>query len=59
MIDYRIYVLNAASGRGIGTDVACGSRAEVCAIAWKMLPDARSSAEIWSGRKLIAVIGAT
>ncbi len=59
MIDYRIYVLSAARGRGAGTDVECGSRAEVCAMAWKMLPDALSSAEIWSGRKLIAVIGAT
>jgi len=59
MIDYTIYILNAARGRGAGTDVQCKSRAEVCSMARKMLPDAVSSAEIWSGRKLIVVIGAT
>jgi hypothetical protein len=31
----------------------------VCSMALKMLPDKVSSAEIWSGRKLIAVVGAT
>ncbi len=59
MIDYTIYVLNAARSRGAGTDVECASRADVCTMALKMLPNAVSSAEIWSGRKLIAVVGAT
>jgi hypothetical protein len=59
MIDYRIYILTASRGRGTGTDVACKTRAEVCSVALKMLPDKGSSAEIWSGRKLIAVVGAT
>jgi len=59
MIDYTIYVLNAARSRGVGTDVECASRAEVCTMASKMLPNKLASAEIWSGRKLIAIVGAT
>ncbi len=59
MIDYTIYVLNSAKARGKGVDVQCASRNDVCALARKMLPDPLSSVEIWNGRRLVVVLGAT
>jgi hypothetical protein len=59
MIDYTIYLLNAAKARGKGVDVECASRNDVCAIARKMLTDPMSSVEIWNGRRLVMVLGAT
>ncbi len=59
MIDYTIYVLDATKTRGKGVDVQCATRNDVFTIARKMLPDALSSVEIWNGRRLVVVIGAS